>query len=74
VDGALWEDGTFEGLEGTGDFGGVGCIDKAVLEDVAEGDGAVNNGEELCGSGVNCSDQQRYFEICVMCETYHEES
>ena len=53
VDAALREDCALEFLEGAGDFGVFARGYEAVFEDVAEVDGAVDDGEELGGAGVN---------------------
>jgi hypothetical protein len=54
VDAALGKDGALVFLESASDFGVRGGGDKAVFEDVAEGEiGAFDEGEEFGGAGVD---------------------
>ena len=53
VDGTHWEDGALELGEFSGDFGVLAGFYEAVFQDVAEFDGALDDGEEFGGARVH---------------------
>lgn len=53
VDGAHGENGTLELLKVSADFGVVACFNKAIFEDIAKLDFALNDGKEFGSARVD---------------------